>query len=753
MSKTFEKFVETSAPRIAYVCLGAFALAKAWRTHDDTTIALVVAALSMFAACWVNAVQLLGARAALWFVAVGVCFGWFAEQMGASRGWFFGSYSYTHVLGWQLGDVPVIIPLMWFALAYVGFVLANLIVWQRPVQRELSWPATVFLSFLAAALVTAYDLAADPYMVYVLRAWIMTETDGWWFGETLQGFFGWMTVAFAIVTLSRWAARRCPRPSAATYRTRDAFVPLGIYAGSMVFQMIEGHPVETRTVAAFAMGVPLLCAAAGLWRCHTERVATRVPCPVSDARLSQLQFLADPLADDVVASVVGASAIAQHGEARADAFARIALLNRQLRSWDTNDSVLSWPTGPTGLPEETVACVQHYLRVGQELPEWADREKIERAEALFWDSGALSCTLLFCASLPECYVLPNLSAVLHVAGQLEQHTDHRVRATAAMIFPVMLRGGLVEPTGSGRAQILKVRLIHATIRHLILRGTPADALSELGDRLHVDGARVVDPLETTTEAGLQEALFARGWNTGGMGLPCNQEELAYTLLTFSYVFLRGLRKLGIGLPPEDEVAVLHTWNVVGHALGIRRELMAETLDEAEALFLRMQAPERLHVRGADPRPGLGQALMRALEDAIPLRILKPFPALLTRHLCGRAQAATLGIDGRASLPSRVAFVLFLGVTRAIDVVVRFVLPEFSISRMVTRVVGFHLMQRLLLDQTRPLRLPDHLLDQVAGAMSRWQRDPKAPGWLNALEDRFTTKGDWVASAGSAKGNS
>ena len=58
------------------------------------------------------------------------------------------------------------------------------------------------------------------------------------------------------------------------------------------------------------------------------------------------------------------------------------------------------------------------------------------------DHGALSCILLFCASLPECYVVPDLSSVLHTTGQLEQNTEYRIRSTAAMIFPVMLHGGL-----------------------------------------------------------------------------------------------------------------------------------------------------------------------------------------------------------------------------------------------------------------------------------------------------------------------
>ncbi len=749
MSKTFVKFVETSAPRIAYVMLGAFAMTMALRSHDDTTIALVASSLTMFAVCWANATHLLGTKSALRFVLVAICLGWFAEQMGASRGWFFGSYTYTHVLGWRLGEVPVVIPLMWFALCYVGVVMANLIIWQRPLKWDLSTPAVVFTSFLAAALVTAYDLAADPYMVRVLQAWIMAETDGWWFGETLQGFLGWMVVAFGIISAARWTTRSSSR-TRSTYRTRDAVVPLSIYAGSMVFQMIEGQPVETRTIAAFAMGVPLLCALAGLWRWRTETAAEPAQSGVSDARLSQLQFLADPLADDTVASIVEAGAMADGGEAKARAFEQIALMNRQMASWDSNQALQSWPTAPTGLPEETVARVQEYLRVGQVLPEWADVEKIERAEVLFWDHGALSCTILFCASLPECYFVPNLAEVLHVAGQLERHTDHRVRSTAAMVFPVMLHGGLRSPTGSGVAQVLKVRLIHATIRHLILRGTPAQVLDELGDQLHVDGAGVIEPVAIGGDASLHDALYARGWSAGRMGLPCNQEELAYTLLTFSYVCLRSLRRLGIGLPPEDELAVLHAWNVVGHVLGIRRELMADTMEQAEALFAQMQAPHRLRFEGADPRPGLGKALIQALEESIPLRVLKPFPALMTRHLCGTAKAAAIGVDGRVSWLTRMAFMVFIGTTRTIDGLVRFVLPGFAISRMLARVLGYHFMKRVLLDQTRPLKLPDHLLEHVKRAMASWGQEPTAPGLLNAVEDRLTTPGAWVPSEGHSE---
>ncbi len=753
------KFLESIAPKTSYALLAAFLLAMALRSHNDTTVALVACAVLMFAFCWANATHLLGAKPALKFVVIGVVFGWFAEHMGASRGWFFGSYVYTDVLGWKLGDVPMIIPLMWFALCYVGYVISNLIVWQSPLNVAVSKTAALFMSFLAAALVTAYDLAADPYMVYVLNAWIMAKTDGWWFGETLEGFFGWMLVAFAIVATFRLTTPQRALAVNTGYSPWDALLPLSIYAFSMVFQMFKGHPVETRTVAAFAMGIPLLCALAGWWRWrsnpqHDAATLTQIS-GVSNERLAHMQFLADPLADQTLSAVVGAPGVVASGVGKNLAIERITLVNRQFGAWVSNQSLLNWPLAPTGLPPETVTALQAYLRDGHELPAWADPAKIERAEALFMDYGALSCTLLFCSSLPECYVVPDLADVLHISGALEQHTEHRIRATAAMIFPVMMHGGLLMPNGSGIAQILKVRLIHASIRHLILRGSPASALAALDDKRHLPGAGVIAPLVAAGQnSNMHEALFAHGWKTGEDGLPCNQEELAYTLLTFGYVFLRSLRTLGLALKPADEEAYLHAWNVVGHVLGIRRELMADSMPQAQALFAQMQMQARqrapLADPGADVRPALGQALMAAMENAIPFKILKPFPVLITRYLCGAATANEIGVNGRVSWFAKLLFAVFMLSTRVIDSLVRLLLPEFSISRLITRVLGYHFMSKVLLDQTRPLKLPAHVLNDVKNAMQTWSEDAKAPDWMNKLEDKLTQSGAWRQPAGASR---
>ena len=80
-------------PKLAYLCLAAFVLTLAARSHNETTLVIVASSFFMFAACWANATHLLGAKTAFKFVALAVCLGWFAEQMGSSRGWFFGSYT------------------------------------------------------------------------------------------------------------------------------------------------------------------------------------------------------------------------------------------------------------------------------------------------------------------------------------------------------------------------------------------------------------------------------------------------------------------------------------------------------------------------------------------------------------------------------------------------------------------------------------------------------------------------------------
>jgi uncharacterized membrane protein len=230
--------------------------------YPALTLVLVAASLALGGTSLWSCRVLLGPKAAWRFLALALALGWFAEQMGSSRGWFFGSYRYTEVLGPRLGDVPLVIPLMWFGLCHIGFVMASLLLGRQPVPRDAGWKALLLVALLAAMIVTAFDLGADPFFVYQLQAWVMEKKDGGWFGETLRGFEGWMIVSFAIVALFQATTRRWPDGVAPEHSALAALVPILVYAGFIAFQVLMVQPAALRVVALFAMGIPTLVALA-----------------------------------------------------------------------------------------------------------------------------------------------------------------------------------------------------------------------------------------------------------------------------------------------------------------------------------------------------------------------------------------------------------------------------------------------------------------------------------------------------------
>jgi len=226
------------------------------------TTALVATSIVWFGVGLWSSRRLLGVRATWRFVGIAAALGWFAEEMGSRFGWFFGDYDYTTVLGPTLGTVPIVIPLMWFALCQGGLVMASLLFWRQPAAPLARGRGVLLLAAaMTALLVTAFDLGADPYFVFQLQAWIMEKKDGYWFGETVVGFAGWLFVSFTITAVFLATARpRLAQDTAPAQRRRAAIAPIVVYAGMMVFQMVVGDPFELRVVSFFAMGIPALAA-------------------------------------------------------------------------------------------------------------------------------------------------------------------------------------------------------------------------------------------------------------------------------------------------------------------------------------------------------------------------------------------------------------------------------------------------------------------------------------------------------------
>jgi mpaB/rubber oxygenase-like protein len=314
--------------------------------------------------------------------------------------------------------------------------------------------------------------------------------------------------------------------------------------------------------------------------------------------LDRMRRAGDPLADSTVRAVFDKGEVVAVNE----------LLTRLVR----NDDIPPGPWPP---------LVAEYLRLSEQLPAWADRGLLRASENLFLRYGLTSFGILACASLPECYVLRDVAAVLGATQRLAEHARRRIFETAIMVLAVMAEGGLA-PGGSGIRVVQKVRLMHAAVRHLIL-ASPAAV-----DR---------------PPASLADTLLAQRW-PAERGIPLSQEDLAAVLLTFSHVMLQSWKHLGIDLTREEATAYLHCWNVVGHVLGVDDELLTGDVEDAARLF------EAIKRRRAADTPD-GRALTTSLVGVIesfagPSQILlRPIPRILMRALLLPQTCDMLGVPG------------------------------------------------------------------------------------------------------------
>ncbi len=362
----------------------------------------------------------------------------------------------------------------------------------------------------------------------------------------------------------------------------------------------------------------------------------------TDEQLQAMRAVADPTADAVVARIYETDAVSG--------------VNRLLAN-------LSRPDRP--LDAAVQALVDQYMADTAVLPDWADPRLIESCEEFFSSHGTLSSTILCCASLPECYLDALDAPVLASTTQLLQHVERRIFETAYMVVTVMQPGGM-RAGGLGLRCAQRVRLMHAAVRHLLR----------------------ADYRAAMTAQASGEARQPR-WNMAN-GEPINQEAMAFVILTFSYVGLRSLERLGYHPDPELRRAYMHTWSVIGHVMGVRDDLLAHTYEEGQLLF------ERIKKRRRGPSPE-GQALTAAMLEWMVKTLpgpLDPLPKMMLCQLMGDEDAALLGVvqDARENEAEAV----FAKIANAVIDVVE-ALKELTIVRRFSQAL-FHYFTRAIWKQ-------------------------------------------------------
>jgi len=175
-------------------------------------------------------VQTLGAKRLAQFLIPAFGLSLCSELLGTSTGFPFGVYSYTALLGWKVADkVPVVIPMSWFYMGFVSYLLAR-----AAFSKTRGVLATVGPLVLGAWLLTAWDLVLDPAMAVADPKFWVWEQSGPFFGMPLQNFAGWFGTGILFMSVARWLWKSTP----AVPSREQLSIPMVIYIGNMVFASI-----------------------------------------------------------------------------------------------------------------------------------------------------------------------------------------------------------------------------------------------------------------------------------------------------------------------------------------------------------------------------------------------------------------------------------------------------------------------------------------------------------------------------------
>jgi uncharacterized membrane protein len=257
----FATFLSPPAPAWLATPTNAKALAIGFAWGGQTTVMLgAVAGLSYLT--WA-----VGARSALLVFATSFVLSLAAELAGTATGFPFGPYSYTNRLGYLIGGlVPFNIPTSWFYM-----LVASLAICSRTMRARDDSTTKWWWAFIAAVVLTAWDVSMDPAMVKTVHwQWNIPDLSGaslsarvfgsgFFFGMPLTNWLGWLLtgtivarVMLQIVPPSVWAARVSPHRFPLVLYAVNGLLPLAIcFRQDMVLAGVLG---------TLAMGIPLVLA-------------------------------------------------------------------------------------------------------------------------------------------------------------------------------------------------------------------------------------------------------------------------------------------------------------------------------------------------------------------------------------------------------------------------------------------------------------------------------------------------------------
>ncbi|WGL53330.1 oxygenase MpaB family protein [Nocardioides sp. BP30] len=236
--------------------------------------------------------------------------------------------------------------------------------------------------------------------------------------------------------------------------------------------------------------------------------------------------------------------------------------------------------GIDAVPDAPPALRDFFAEV-EAVPDWVDRDRVERGAAVFRRMGRNAGDVLLQLSLIGGYRFGGPTDLLvRTDGLTGPATLRRLAETQKWGTSLQSPGALRQHEEAWRLTV-HVRLMHALVN----------------------------------------AEHEATWDSGRWGLPINQTDLASTLGLFDGVPLLGCRLLGVRITRREAEDYLHLWRYVGHLMGVHRDFLVEDEHDRHVLnYHLLRAQGELSESG----PRLARAVVRAQRE----RMWHGWPAVL-----------------------------------------------------------------------------------------------------------------------------
>lgn len=214
---------------------------------------------------------------------------------------------------------------------------------------------------------------------------------------------------------------------------------------------------------------------------------------------------------------------------------------------------------PSHMIDEVIAraaseggAFRDYLDHANSVPAWVNWDAIEHARRINLAFANVRAIALLVSSLVEGYSLSKAAHVLVATGRLQQDVLKRVYETSQMTHNISVPDG-IRPGQPGHRTMMEVRLLHAMVRKY-LRG--------------------------------------RGWDVSLYDEPINQEDMAFTIIEFDYLAVRGMERMGARLSDDDRVALHHLWRYGAYLNGVDERLITDSPAEEIYQYERIRDRQR-----------------------------------------------------------------------------------------------------------------------------------------------------------------